>query len=59
MRDALNEILAKHTGQDLERVQKDTDRDFFMSGNDAREYGLIDHVMASRDDLDHLEEKKE
>lgn len=59
MRDALNEILAKHTGQDLERVQKDTDRDFFMSGNDAKEYGLIDHVMASRDDLDHLEEKKE
>ncbi|AOY60689.1 MULTISPECIES: ATP-dependent Clp endopeptidase proteolytic subunit ClpP [Desulfococcus] len=59
MRDALNEILAKHTGQDLERVQRDTDRDFFMSGQDAKEYGIIDHVMASRDDLDHLEEKKE
>ena len=59
MKDALNEILAKHTGQDMERVQRDTDRDFFMSGNDAKEYGIIDHVMASRDDLDHLEEKKE
>jgi len=59
MKDALNEILAKHTGQNLERVQRDTDRDFFMSGQDAKEYGIIDHVMASRDDLDHLEEKKE
>ena len=59
MKDALNEILAKHTGQDMERVQRDTDRDFFMSGDDAKEYGIIDHVMASRDDLDHLEEKKE
>jgi ATP-dependent Clp protease, protease subunit len=59
MKDALNEILAKHTGQDMERVQLDTDRDFFMSGDDAKEYGIIDHVMASRDDLDHLEEKKE
>jgi ATP-dependent Clp protease protease subunit len=59
MKDALNEILANHTGQEIERVQRDTDRDFFMSGDDAKEYGIIDHVMASRDDLDHLEEKKE
>lgn len=59
MKDTLNEILAKHTGQDLEQIQRDTDRDFFMSGQDAKEYGLVDHVMASRDDLDHLIEKKE
>ncbi len=59
MKDALNDILVKHTGQDMERIQRDTDRDFFMSGDDARQYGIIDHVMASRDDLDHLEEKKE
>lgn len=59
MKDTLNEILAKHTGQDLEQIQRDTDRDFFMSGQDAKEYGLVDHVMASRDDLDHLIETKE
>lgn len=41
----LNEILAKHTGQPFERVEKDTDRDFFMSSDDAKEYGLIDEVV--------------
>jgi ATP-dependent Clp protease protease subunit len=59
MKDTLNEILAKHTGQELERIQRDTDRDFFMSGQDAKDYGLVDNVMASRDDLDHLVKKKE
>ncbi len=58
MRDSLNEILALHTGKDLEQVQVDTDRDFFMSGIEAKEYGIIDHVMTSRDDLDQLGEKE-
>jgi ATP-dependent Clp protease protease subunit len=59
MKQDLNRILSIHTGKPVEALQTDTDRDFFMSGNDAKEYGIIDHVMASRDDLDHLEEKKE
>jgi ATP-dependent Clp protease protease subunit len=59
MKDVLNNILCKHTGNDLERIQKDTDRDFFMSGEDAKAYGLIDHVIVNRDDLYHLEDKEE
>lgn len=45
MREKLNEVLAKHTGQVLERIQNDTERDFFMSGQQAKEYGLIDEVI--------------
>ena len=45
MRDRINEILAHHTGQSLEKVQKDTDRDYFMSANEAKEYGIIDEVI--------------
>jgi ATP-dependent Clp protease protease subunit len=45
MRDKINEILAYHTGQTLERIKKDTDRDYFMSANEAKEYGLIDEVI--------------
>ena len=56
MKDRLNEILVAHTGKDFESIQKDTDRDFFMSGAEAKKYGIIDHVIANRDDLDHLEE---
>lgn len=56
MKDTLNNILAQHTGQDLEKIQADTDRDFFMSGLEAKEYGLVDHVITKRDDLDHIEE---
>jgi ATP-dependent Clp protease protease subunit len=41
----LNQILAKHTGQPVEKVEKDTDRDFFMSATEATEYGLIDEVL--------------
>ena len=51
VKDKINKILANHTGQNLEKIQEDTDRDFFMSGEEAREYGLIDKVMVSRDDL--------
>ncbi len=59
MKDALNRILSDHTGQELEKVQNDTDRDFFMSGLEAKEYGIVDHVITDRDDLDHLEESEE
>src|SRR5436305_14526435 len=41
----LNEILLKHTGQTLERVERDTDRDKFMSAKEAQEYGIVDHVL--------------
>jgi ATP-dependent Clp protease protease subunit len=41
----LNEILIKHTGQTLDRIEQDTDRDKFMSANDAKEYGLVDNVL--------------
>ncbi len=56
MKDTLNQILVDHTGKSMEQVQNDTDRDYFMSGVEAKEYGLIDHVITNRDDLDQLEE---
>jgi ATP-dependent Clp protease protease subunit len=56
MKDTLNQILVGHTGKSLEQIQKDTDRDFFMSGEEARDYGIIDHVITNRDDLDKIEE---
>jgi ATP-dependent Clp protease protease subunit len=45
MRDRINEILARHTGQPLDKVQKDTDRDYFMSASEAQAYGLLDEVI--------------
>jgi ATP-dependent Clp protease protease subunit len=48
MKKRLNEILAKHTGQSLEKVEKDTDRDFYLSAQEAKEYGLIDQVIKSK-----------
>jgi ATP-dependent Clp protease protease subunit len=59
MKERLNQILVRHTGKDIERVQSDTDRDYFMSGQEARDYGLIDHVITNRDDLDQLEVEKQ
>ena len=55
MKETLNRILEQHTGQELEQIQKDTDRDYFMSGKEAKDYGIVDHVIRSRDDLDHLD----
>ena len=46
-REKLNRILAERTGQSIERIQKDTDRDNFLTADEAKEYGLIDHVMQS------------
>ena len=49
-RETLNEIMAKHTGQSMERIQVDTERDNFMSAGDAVEYGIIDKVLVKRED---------
>jgi len=51
LRGELNGILASHTGQTLEKVEQDTERDYFMSGEEACAYGLIDQVLASRKEL--------
>ena len=59
IRDKLNDIIVRHTGQPLEKIEKDTDRDFFMSGQEAKEYGLIDNVMVNRDDLEKLSEAED
>ena len=48
MREELNGILMKHTGQGLKKIEKDTDRDMFMSGKQAQEYGLVDEVITTR-----------
>jgi len=48
MKETLNKILANHTGQPIEKIQNDTDRDFFMSGDDAKAYGLVDEVITKK-----------
>ncbi len=58
IRESLNEILAKHTEQPVKRIQKDTDRDFFMSGSEAKEYGLIDEVIVHREGAVPREKKE-
>jgi len=55
MKETLNQILVKHTGKKLEQIQLDTDRDFFMTGGEAKKYGIIDHVITDRADLDKIE----
>ncbi|MCG8617512.1 MAG: ATP-dependent Clp endopeptidase proteolytic subunit ClpP [Desulfobacterales bacterium] len=57
MKDRLNEILSDHTGQDIEKVARDTDRDFFMSGAEALEYGIVDRVVADRSELEQEDEE--
>jgi ATP-dependent Clp protease protease subunit len=53
-RDRLNQILSRHTGQPIDTIRKDTDRDNFMSGEQARDYGMVDGVLARRGELPHL-----
>ncbi|NWF76828.1 MAG: ATP-dependent Clp endopeptidase proteolytic subunit ClpP [Nitrospirae bacterium] len=53
MKELLNKILSRHTNQSLEKIQMDTDRDFFMSGDEAKEYGIVDEVISS------IKEKKD
>ena len=55
MKETLNNILVLHTSQNLKKIQADTDRDLFMTGEEAKDYGLVDHVIVNRDDLDKLE----
>ncbi len=52
LRDRLNEIMAYHTGKTIEAIARDADRDFFMSPQEAKEYGLVDEVLASRKDAE-------
>jgi ATP-dependent Clp protease protease subunit len=47
MKETLNSILSSHTGQTLEKIRADTDRDFFMSGDEAKEYGIVDSVITT------------
>ena len=52
MKDTLNEILSFHTGQDIEKISEDTERDFFMSAKQALAYGIVDRVVADRSELE-------
>ncbi len=51
IRERLNRILADHTGQDFEKIKEDTDRDFYMSAEEAKEYGLIDEVISKAENI--------
>jgi ATP-dependent Clp protease protease subunit len=51
MRESLNRILSHHTGQDMERIQRDTERDYYMGAGEAKEYGLVDEVIEPRERL--------
>ena len=48
MKDKLNQILAKHTGQKLAQIERDTDRDFYLTSDEARKYGLIDEIIKTK-----------
>lgn len=51
LREKINELLARHTGKSLETISRDTDRDFYMSSEEAREYGLVDQVIVSQKEI--------
>ncbi len=58
VRDTLNTILAEHTGQPIEKIREDTDRDYFMTAKEAKEYGIIDKIITTREMQDQLTKKK-
>lgn len=58
IRDELNEILAKHTGQNIEKIREDTERDYFMSSEEAKKYGIIDKVISKREMQEQVAKKK-
>jgi len=58
MKSKLNELIVKHTGQAIERVEKDTDRDYFMGATEARAYGIIDEMMTLNRKAANREERK-
>jgi ATP-dependent Clp protease protease subunit len=51
LRGKMNELLSKHTGQPIERIERDTDRDRFLSADEAKEYGLVDHVITHKGEI--------
>jgi len=51
LKQTLNAILSKHTGKPVEQVEKDCDRDYYMSAEEAKSYGLVDHVVQSRKEI--------
>ncbi|MBW1713755.1 MAG: ATP-dependent Clp endopeptidase proteolytic subunit ClpP [Deltaproteobacteria bacterium] len=57
LRDNLNDILVKHTGQSKKNIVRDTDRDFFMSGQEAVDYGLVDQVIVDRSSIEPVKKK--
>ena len=58
MRDTLNHILFQHTGQPIEKVKKDTERDYFMTSEEAKEYGIVDKVITTREMQNQLSKHK-
>ena len=58
MRDTLNQILFKHTGQPIEKVKKDTERDFFMTSEEAKKYGIVDKVITTREMQNQISKDK-
>ncbi len=58
MRDTLNHILFQHTGQPIEKVKKDTERDYFMTSEEAKEYGIVDKVITTREMQNQLSRDK-
>jgi ATP-dependent Clp protease protease subunit len=59
LRERLNQILAQHTGQDIKQIEKDTDRNFFMSAEESAKYGIIDEVLTRRRERQKSEKKDE
>ena len=59
MKEVLNQILAERTGKDLKQIEKDTDRNFFMSAEEAKNYGLIDKVLDPRSKTKEKDSKKD
>jgi len=51
LREQLNKILVKHTGQSMKKIEKDTDRDYFMSGEEAKAYGIVDEIIESKKEI--------
>jgi ATP-dependent Clp protease, protease subunit len=58
LKQKLNEIMSRHTGQPLERIEKDTDRDYFMGPGEAKEYGILDEVIVHRHRMPAAPDKK-
>jgi len=57
MREELNAILARHSKKPIEDIQKDTERDYFMSANESKDYGIIDKVLTKREEIEETEDK--